>query len=132
MVHNPAMKPVKPLGPEAQLQAIYAAVRALAPGQVSTYGGIAARAGLPGRARLVGFALRTAPDDMGLPWHRVVGAGGRIAFPSGTEAAARQAALLRGEGVEVARRTVAKYRDALNIPSSARRRREKMSELHGV
>ena len=40
--------------------------------------------------------------------------------------------LLRGEGIEVARRTVAKYRDALNIPSSARRRREKMGELHGV
>ncbi len=40
--------------------------------------------------------------------------------------------LLRGDGIEVARRTVAKYRDALNIPSSARRRREKMGELHGV
>jgi RNA polymerase sigma-54 factor len=38
--------------------------------------------------------------------------------------------LLHGEGIEVARRTVAKYRDALNIPSSARRRREKMAELH--
>jgi RNA polymerase sigma-54 factor len=37
--------------------------------------------------------------------------------------------LLHGEGIEVARRTVAKYRDALNIPSSARRRREKMAEL---
>ena len=40
--------------------------------------------------------------------------------------------MLRGEGIEVARRTVAKYRDALNIPSSARRRREKMSSLHGI
>jgi RNA polymerase sigma-54 factor len=40
--------------------------------------------------------------------------------------------LLRGEGIEVARRTVAKYRDALNIPSSARRRREKMSEMIGL
>jgi RNA polymerase sigma-54 factor len=40
--------------------------------------------------------------------------------------------LLRGEGIEVARRTVAKYRDALNIPSSARRRREKMAEMHSL
>jgi RNA polymerase sigma-54 factor len=32
---------------------------------------------------------------------------------------------LRGEGVEIARRTVAKYREALNIPSSARRRRQR-------
>ena len=39
---------------------------------------------------------------------------------------------LRKRGVQIARRTVAKYRDALNIPSSARRRREKMGELHGV
>ena len=37
--------------------------------------------------------------------------------------------LLRGEGVEVARRTVAKYRDALHIPTSAQRRREKSREL---
>lgn len=33
--------------------------------------------------------------------------------------------ILRGEGIEVARRTVAKYRDSLNIPSSVQRRREK-------
>jgi RNA polymerase sigma-54 factor len=33
--------------------------------------------------------------------------------------------LLRKEGVEIARRTVAKYRDALRIPSSVQRRREK-------
>ncbi|MDE2334068.1 MAG: RNA polymerase factor sigma-54 [Rhodospirillales bacterium] len=34
-------------------------------------------------------------------------------------------AALRGEGVDIARRTVAKYREALNIPSSLQRRREK-------
>jgi RNA polymerase sigma-54 factor len=33
--------------------------------------------------------------------------------------------ILRDEGVEVARRTVAKYRDSLNIPSSVQRRRDK-------
>ena len=31
--------------------------------------------------------------------------------------------LLKGEGVEIARRTVAKYREAMRIPSSAERRR---------
>jgi RNA polymerase sigma-54 factor len=31
--------------------------------------------------------------------------------------------LLKGEGIEIARRTVAKYREALRIPSSAERRR---------
>ena len=37
--------------------------------------------------------------------------------------------ILRGDGVEVARRTVAKYRDSLNIPSSVQRRRDKAMEL---
>ena len=34
-------------------------------------------------------------------------------------------AALREDGIEVARRTVAKYREAMNIPSSVQRRREK-------
>jgi RNA polymerase sigma-54 factor len=34
-------------------------------------------------------------------------------------------AVLRGEGVDIARRTVAKYREALRIPNSVQRRREK-------
>ena len=34
-------------------------------------------------------------------------------------------AILRREGVDIARRTVAKYRDALRIPSSVQRKREK-------
>ncbi len=33
--------------------------------------------------------------------------------------------MLREEGIDIARRTVAKYREALNIPSSVQRRREK-------
>jgi len=37
------------------------------------------------------------------------------------------AALLRGQGIDIARRTVAKYRESLNIPSSAQRRRDKRS-----
>lgn len=37
--------------------------------------------------------------------------------------------LLKAEGIEVARRTVAKYRDSLGIPSSVQRRREKSSRL---
>jgi RNA polymerase sigma-54 factor len=34
---------------------------------------------------------------------------------------------LRAEGVDIARRTVAKYRDALRIPSSVQRKREKLA-----
>ena len=37
--------------------------------------------------------------------------------------------LLKQEGVDIARRTVAKYREAMRIPSSVQRRREKMLAL---
>ncbi|HEY1300631.1 MAG TPA: RNA polymerase factor sigma-54 [Stellaceae bacterium] len=46
--------------------------------------------------------------------------------PAGTLSDERIVELLHGEGVEIARRTVAKYREAMRIPSSARRRREKL------
>ena len=63
------------------IQEIWHVVGAIPRGQVSTYGAVARAAGLPGRARLAGRALRLAPKSMHLPWHRVVGAGGRIVFP---------------------------------------------------
>ncbi|MGI9384491.1 MAG: RNA polymerase factor sigma-54 [Methyloligellaceae bacterium] len=37
--------------------------------------------------------------------------------------------LLRGDGIDIARRTVAKYREAMRIPSSVQRRREKKLAL---
>jgi methylated-DNA-protein-cysteine methyltransferase related protein len=85
------------------LQAIWRAVRAIPRGQVSTYGTVAQRAGLPGRARLVGYALRVAPTDLSLPWHRVVAAGGRITFPASSRQFAEQRRRLRAEGVELSK-----------------------------
>jgi methylated-DNA-protein-cysteine methyltransferase-like protein len=83
------------------LQAIWDAVSAIPRGQVSTYGAIARSAGLPGRARQTGFALRVAPKELNLPWHRVVGAGGRIVFPKSSPEYREQARRLRAEGVAV-------------------------------
>ena len=83
------------------LEAIWHVVCAIPHGRVSTYGAVARAAGLPGRARQAGFALRTAPKGLNLPWHRVVGAGGRIAFPSSSRAYREQARRLRAEGVRV-------------------------------
>ncbi len=40
--------------------------------------------------------------------------------------------LLQGEGIDIARRTVAKYREAMNIPSSVQRRREKKAKLNAT
>ena len=36
--------------------------------------------------------------------------------------------ILKAEGVDIARRTVAKYREALNIPSSVQRRKVKKNQ----
>jgi methylated-DNA-protein-cysteine methyltransferase-like protein len=83
------------------LQAIWDVVARIPRGRVSTYGNVAREAGLPGRARQAGYALRHAPDGMHLPWHRVVGAGGKIAFPPGSRAHREQTRRLGSEGVKV-------------------------------
>ncbi len=83
------------------LQAIWNVVARIPHGQVSSYGDVARAAGLPGRARLAGTALRLAPEDMNLPWHRVMGAGGRIVFPKSSRHFREQGRLLRSEGVPV-------------------------------
>jgi methylated-DNA-protein-cysteine methyltransferase-like protein len=83
------------------LQAIWHVVCTIPRGQVSTYGAVARAAGLPGRARQSGYALRVAPSAMKLPWHRVVGAGGRIVFPRASSEYREQARRLRAEGVAV-------------------------------
>lgn len=82
---------------------IHAAVAAIPAGRVASYGAIAARAGLPGRARLVGRALGHVPDGMQLPWHRVLRADGRIALPPGSRGFREQCKRLRAEGVEVSK-----------------------------
>lgn len=82
-------------------QRIYAAIAAIPPGRVASYGAIAARAGLPGRARLVGKLLGETPADWELPWHRVLRASGQIALPVGSRGFREQSRLLRAEGVEV-------------------------------
>jgi methylated-DNA-protein-cysteine methyltransferase-like protein len=83
------------------LELIWRTVVAIPRGEFATYGGVAQCAGLPGRARLVGHALKVAPARLGLPWHRVLGAGGRIAFARGSRQYTEQTRRLRAEGVEV-------------------------------
>src|SRR6476660_1264427 len=74
---------------------IRAAIMNIPRGYVSTYGAIARAAGIPGGARLV---VRTLGQSHGLPWHRVVAAGGRIAIPG--EGGLDQRFRLEMEGVK--------------------------------
>ena len=81
--------------------AILAVVQSIPAGKVATYGQIATLANLPGRARLVGTALKKLPPDSGVPWHRVVNAKGEISFRGDGEAVTEQEILLTDEGVEL-------------------------------
>jgi methylated-DNA-protein-cysteine methyltransferase-like protein len=83
------------------LQSMWHVVCAIPRGRVATYGAVARTAGFAGRARQAGFALRVAPEELDLPWHRVVGSGGRIAFPKSSHGHKEQARRLRAEGVLV-------------------------------
>ena len=78
---------------------IYSVVLSIPAGSVATYGQVAEIAGLPGRARQVGYAMRTLPPDSGVPWHRVVNAAGRISRRRDPDGEWLQRALLEAEGV---------------------------------
>ncbi len=85
---------------EEMFQRFYALVDSVPRGQVATYGQIAREAGLPRHARHVGAALRRLPKGTELPWHRVLGADGKIR-PATRSGGAEQRRRLREEGVEV-------------------------------
>jgi methylated-DNA-protein-cysteine methyltransferase related protein len=79
---------------------ILAEIRAIPRGETAAYSIVAQRAGMPGRARLVARLL-SQNDDPTLPWHRVLRADGRSAFPPGSPQCEEQLTRLRKEGVRV-------------------------------
>ena len=83
---------------------VYRLVKKIPKGRVATYGEIAKHLRLRGGARAAGYAMSACPSGEGIPWHRVVGAGGRllIAEPH----ASLQRRLLSTEGVEVGGRRI--------------------------
>lgn len=85
---------------ESKQERIHAVIRALPHGSVCSYGAVAAKAGFPGRARLVARILSESEDAV-LPWHRVLRASGRIAFPEGSPMYIEQTQRLRAEGVRI-------------------------------
>ncbi|KAF8308769.1 DNA binding methylated-DNA--cysteine S-methyltransferase [Clavulina sp. PMI_390] len=81
---------------------VYRVARLIPLGHVTSYGHIAKLIGYPRHARHVGNALKFLPEDTDIPWQRVVGSSGEISSRGpGTNGAARQAAALEEEGVEV-------------------------------
>ncbi|HET9949511.1 MAG TPA: MGMT family protein [Longimicrobiales bacterium] len=87
---------------ERSYERFYEVVRRIPSGRVATYGAVAAEAGLPGRARQVGYALAALRDGKAdtVPWHRVVNARGAISERTAGHGVERlQRALLEAEGV---------------------------------
>ncbi|WP_223670895.1 MGMT family protein [Kangiella shandongensis] len=82
-------------------QQVYFWVKQIPKGQVTSYGTIAKLAGFPRHARHVSKALGSAPDRQRLPWQRVIGADGKIAFSPDSDHYAIQQKLLQQEGVIV-------------------------------
>ena len=68
-------------------------------GCVANYGQIAEIAGIPRGARQVGYALRYAPKEVVLPWHRVIQSSGKSAFDKNSRAFKIQRERLAEEGV---------------------------------
>jgi len=103
---------MKPAGDAAAGHArILETIRRIPRGQVMGYGEVAAKAGLPGRARLVARLLGVNGDP-DLPWHRVLRSDGRIAMPEGSRGWREQSQRLRAEGVVVENGRVKRARPA--------------------
>ena len=86
---------------------VYELVRGIPRGRVATYGQVARLLGMQRGARAVGWALRALPPDLArrVPWHRVVGHGGRIS-PRAGPGPDQQRRRLRAEGVRFTRGAV--------------------------
>ena len=86
---------------------VYAVVRQIPQGRVTSYGRISNMLGAPNAARAVGYALRALKDKpdkndySNIPWQRVVNNKGRISIVNREFGAQMQAELLREEGVRV-------------------------------
>jgi O-6-methylguanine DNA methyltransferase len=86
---------------------VLAVVKRIPVGRVTTYGEVARLAGRPGAARAVGNILREA-NQPGLPYHRVIAAGGQL---GGYSDMALKRSLLAAEGLTVTGRRVRHFAD---------------------
>ncbi|KAA8696474.1 MGMT family protein [Pseudomonas caricapapayae] len=86
---------------EVKRGALYLTLAQIPEGKVVAYGQLAQLAGLGKAARWVGRTLSQLPEGSALPWHRVLGAGGRLSLPAGSVSGDEQRARLRAEGVTI-------------------------------
>lgn len=82
-----------------QKEKIYELVKAIPPGNVTTYGELASSLGNKYLARVVGNVLHNNPDPANIPCHRVVNAKGELANHFAFGGAGGQRKKLEDEGI---------------------------------
>lgn len=80
-------------------QSVWKVVSEIPSGHVLTYGEVARLSGMPKAARRVSQALRRAPKNLNVPWHRVINSQGKISFPEDSSGWLRQKDMLEEEGI---------------------------------
>ena len=78
---------------------VYEIVSRIPEGKVATYGGIGKMLGYPRGAKVVGWAMKSAPESLNLPCHRVVKATGELSPGYVFGDSEIQRAMLASEGI---------------------------------
>jgi methylated-DNA-protein-cysteine methyltransferase-like protein len=100
---------------------VYAMVKKIPRGRVMTYGQLAKALRLSGGARTAGRAMSACPSGKGVPWHRVVGAGGKLLIRE--PHASLQRKLLESEGLTLAEKRILNFKDHVFMLKKADRRK---------
>jgi methylated-DNA-protein-cysteine methyltransferase-like protein len=101
---------------------VYKLVQRIPRGKLLTYGGVAKALRLVGGARSAGRAMAACPSGRGIPWHRVLGANGKILIRE--PHASLQRKLLESEGIPVVESRV-KLKQYLWVPPTRRKLKRK-------
>jgi methylated-DNA-protein-cysteine methyltransferase-like protein len=100
---------------------VYAMVKKIPRGRVLTYGQLAKAVRLSGGARTAGRAMAACPSGKGVPWHRVVGAGGKLLIRE--PHAFLQRKLLESEGLTLAEKRILNFKNYVwNLKKPQRRK----------
>jgi methylated-DNA-protein-cysteine methyltransferase-like protein len=106
-------------GYEMSWDPVYELVKTIPRGRVTTYGAVAKALRLRGGARAAGYAMAACPSGKGIPWHRVIGAGGRLLISE--PHASLQRRLLETEGIAINGKRV-NMKEFTWVPKKARTR----------
>lgn len=85
---------------ESWNEQVWRLVETIPKGKVASYGQLASMLGRPRKARHVGYALHQTPENLILPWHRVINAQGKISFEYNSQEFLMQKAMLQAEDIE--------------------------------